>query len=120
MVSRSRWGRKAVFVVAAVAILALSFSATAAFGAGAVPFKDAHFSGFATGTVVHADLLQTGGSRVVNADEAFTGSSVNSDGLSQIKNELLRVVTPAAAAKKSYGRGAGIDVGLGQDPSLDG
>jgi len=119
MVSRSRWGRKAVFGVAAVAILALSFSATAAF-AGAVTFKDAQFSGYSSGTVAHADLLQMGDSRLVNADEAFTGASVNTAGLPAITNELERVVSPANADKKSYGRGAGIDVGINQSPSLDG
>jgi hypothetical protein len=117
MVSGSRWSRKAVFAVATVAILALSFSATAAFGAGAVPFKDAHFSGYATGTVLHADALQTSGTRLVDVEEAFTGSAVRSDGLTpRIKNEMDREVTPAAPGKKSQGRGSGVEVGLVNAP----
>jgi hypothetical protein len=109
---RSRRGGKAVFVVAAVAALALSFSAMAAFGAAPVAFKDAHFSGYASGTVVHADLLQSGGTRVANADEAFSGSAVNSDGLTKINNEVQRPVVPANAAKNSYGRGSAIEANL--------
>jgi len=119
MISRSRLGGKAVFVVATVAILALSFSVTAAFGAGAVPFKDAHFSGYASGTVVHADLLQAGGVRLANADEAFTGSAVNSDGLTKINNEVQRPVVPANAAKNSYGRGSAVEAGLASAPDAE-
>src|SRR6266542_1771719 len=118
MGSRSKVGRKAVSVVAAVAILALSFSATAAFGA--VPFKDANFSGYATGTVVHADALQASGLRCVDAEEGFTGSAVNSNGLAgTIKNEVDRVVSPAAASKNSYGRGSAVEVGLGNAPDAE-
>ena len=116
MVSRSRWGRKAVFAVAIVATLALSFSATAAFGAGAVPFKDATFSGYASGTVLHADALQTGGTRIVDAEEAFTGSAVDSQGLKTIHNEVDRVVSSANPAKNSSGRGSGLEVGLVNSP----
>jgi len=113
---RSRWGGKAVVVVAVVATLALTFSASAAFGAGAVPFKDAAFNGYATGTVLHADLLQSGDTRVVNADEAFTGSAVNTGGVPRIKNEVQRVVAPAQPTKNSYGRGGALEIGLGAAP----
>jgi hypothetical protein len=89
----------------------------AAFGAAPVAFKDAHFSGYASGTVVHADLLQLAPDlRLVNADEAFSGSEVNSDGLQKANNELSRPVAPANPAKNSFGRGSGVEVGLGEAP----
>jgi hypothetical protein len=117
---RSR-SRKAYGVIALVAILALSFSATAAFGA--VKFEDADFSGYATGTVLHADALQTGpspdGLRLADVEEAFTGSAVDSKGLTTIKNEMDRVVSTAAASKRSSGRGSGLEVGLAHAPDAE-
>ena len=118
MGTRSRWGGKAVVVVAVVATLALCFSASAAFGAGAVPFKDAHFSGYATGTVAHVDALRNivPDTTLADIEEAFTGAAVNSDGLTRIKNEMDREVTPAAAGKDSQGRGSALEVGLVNAP----
>src|ERR1051325_1038827 len=118
MGTRSRWGGKAVVVVATVATLALTFSATAAFGAGAVPFKDAHFSGYATGTFPHVDALRNvvPDTTLADIEEAFTGAAVNSDGLKRIKNEMDREVTPAGADKNSQGRGSALEVGLVNAP----
>ncbi len=103
--------RKAYGVIALVAILALSFSATAAFGA--VKFSDADFRGSSTGTVLHADALEMGGTRVADVNEAFTGSQVDSAGIKAHTNEMGKTVSAAAASKRSYGRGSGLEVGLG-------
>lgn len=111
---RSR-SRKAYGVIALVAILALSFSATAAFGA--VDFEDADFSGYATGTVLHANALEMGGTRVLGVGEAVTGSQVNSNGLTEIKDEMDRVVTSSPAGKKSAGKGIALEACIAQGNS---
>ena len=86
-----------------------------------VAFPDADFSGYATGSVVHTDLINQGTTRVENTDIAYSGASVNSKGLTApITNEMARVVQPAQAGKKAYARGAGIEVGLVQAPTADG
>lgn len=84
------------------------------------PFDEAVFSGYSTGTVVHADALQSGSTRVVDAEEAFSGASVNSQGLgAAIENEMQRVVQPALSAKNSHGRGSGLEIGFGQAPNAE-
>jgi len=74
---RSR-GRKAIIMVAAVAILALAIGIAAP--ATAVPFNEADFNGYATGNLVFAKALSTGTGAdevaLANATEGFTGASV--------------------------------------------
>ena len=114
---RSR-GRKAIIMVAAVAILALAIGIAAP--ATAVPFNEADFNGYATGNLVFAKALSTGTGAdevaIANATEGFTGASVDSNGLGAIHNEMNRLVVPAQAAKKTYGRGSGIELGLVKGP----
>lgn len=75
------------------------------------------FSGYATGTVVHADALQVAiaGPRLVDGEVAFSGASANSQGLATaVTNEMSQAISPAlGAAKSTYGRGSGLEVGLG-------
>jgi hypothetical protein len=75
------------------------------------------FSGYATGTVVHADALQAAiaGPRLVDGEVAFSGASASSQGLAKpVTNEMSQAISPAlGAAKNSYGRGSGLEVGLG-------
>jgi hypothetical protein len=82
-----------------------------------VAFKDADFSGYATGTYLHADALTlglVGGSQpTIKLDAGFAGASVASKGLtSQVVDKLGRVVSPVANGKNSYGEGFGLDLGL--------
>src|SRR2546428_934937 len=67
---------------------------------------DGTFSGYATGTFLHADALQAGitGPRVADVEEGFSGTAVSSSGLAgpAILNEMDQAVKPAAAAGKSY------------------
>ncbi len=88
----------------------------------AVPFATAAFSGSAVGATVHTDALTSGATRVANADIALASAAVNSKGLTaQAVNENGRVVNPALGANKfSYGRGQGLEVGLGGAPTADG
>lgn len=79
----------------------------------AVPFKDAAFSGYATGTYLHVDALTIGATPTVKADVGFAGASVNSKGLTApVVDELGRTVSPAVAGKNSYGAGFGLDANL--------
>lgn len=115
MVSRSGWGRKAVFVLAAVAILTLSFSVLPA---SAVPFDEADFNGYATGNDLYIDALSSGTGadeiKLANVTEAFTGAAVDSRNIEAIHNEMNRLVAPAG--KKTYGRGSGVELGIQKAP----
>jgi hypothetical protein len=101
-------------------LLALFVTVTPAAGpAGADPADaaTADFSGYSTGAVVHADALQaaTEGPRLVDADVAFSGAAVASQGFATpIHNELAEAVLPTAQlGRKAYGRGTGLEAGTG-------
>ena len=111
---RSR-SRKAYGVIALMAVFALSFSATAAYGA--VQFKDADIAGYATGTVLHTNALESAGTRVLGVGEAVTGSQVDSNGLKAITDEMDRVVTISPAGDKSAGKGIGLEACIAQPNS---
>lgn len=97
-----------------VALLAL---AVVAIPASAVPFNEADFSGYATGNVLHADALDTGDMKLVDVEEAFTGAVVDSKGLTAIQNEMDRPVVAANAAKRTAGRGSGLEFGVAKGPT---
>ncbi|HVM39718.1 MAG TPA: hypothetical protein VM618_02930 [Acidimicrobiia bacterium] len=82
-------------------------------------FPGAPFSGYATGTVLHADAIEDAGSgtRLVDVEEAFSGAGVDSGGLEEVVNEVDRVVVPAQGTKHSYGRGSGLEIGAGVTPA---
>ncbi|GAC1443075.1 MAG: hypothetical protein NVS3B26_11690 [Mycobacteriales bacterium] len=92
------------------------------------------FSGYSTGTDLHTDLVQSGTSQVANTEVAFSGASVASQGTpsvtqgaapgskaGQVVNEMGQIVQPSLpdakdmklAGDRSYGRGSGVEVGLG-------
>jgi hypothetical protein len=78
----------------------------------AVPFKDAAFSGYASGTYLHVDALTIGTTPTVGVDAGFAAASVNSKGLTAVSDELGRPVSAAVAGKNSYGAGFGLDASL--------
>jgi hypothetical protein len=109
-------------LVAAVAILALAIGVAAP--ASAVPFNVADFKGYATGNLLFAKALtaDTGTPDEVmlaNVTEGFTGAAVDSNGLKTINNEMNRLVVAANAAKKSAGRGSGVEFGVAKGPADD-
>lgn len=107
-----RLGILAAFTATATLALFLIAPASAQ-----VPFADAAFSGYATGVVFHADALQSGNTRAADVEVAFSGASVDSEGLdTRIVNEMSRVVQPAEAAKIAYARGTGLEIGAGIAP----
>jgi hypothetical protein len=106
-------------ILGVAGILAAYVGVAPAHAAG-VPFSSATFSGSAIGSAIHADALNSGSTRVANAEVAIASAAVNSKGLTAATNENARQVNPAAKDKFSYGRGAGLEVGLGADPGTDG
>ncbi len=68
---------------------------------------------YGTASVVHAHALQVGETRLANADAAFSGAAFASGPISEIKNEMARIINPALVAGNAYARGSGLEVGLG-------
>lgn len=73
------------------------------------------FASYGTGSAVSLSAVQTGTSQLVDVQAAFAGQAANSTGLGgTISNELGFAVQPSSVAgRNAYGRGAGLEVGLG-------
>jgi LPXTG-motif cell wall-anchored protein len=110
---RARVAALAVAVLTAAAMLA-AFTPGPASAQSSFP-GSASFSGYSTGTVIHADALNLPGApRLVDGEVAFSGEASNTAGLGGGQtNEFKEVVSPALAGKNSYGRGSGLELGLG-------
>ncbi|MGH2717568.1 MAG: hypothetical protein ACRDJU_03170 [Actinomycetota bacterium] len=110
-----RWARTVAGTVS-VSVLALVGLTSAAPALAQVPAATANYSGYATGSDVHASALTTGSTTLADVEEAFSGSSVNSQGLSSniVDSDLTDqpLVQAAAAGENSGGRGDGVEVGL--------
>lgn len=105
--------RRILFVVALLAALV----PTAGQSASAQVAPLAPFSGYSTGTALHAGALETSGTtRLVDTEVAFSGANVNSSGLgAALMNEMkqaYQLVTTAADNNMSGGRGSGLEVGV--------
>jgi hypothetical protein len=112
----------------------LTFGANSPVQAQSVPDfpGGASFSAYGSGSAVHADVIDADvpGPRVVDANVAHSGAAFNTGGLDAgIVSEVNTPIVPKAGAsdapvdsagKESYGKGSGVEVGLGQDlPNLD-
>jgi uncharacterized protein DUF11 len=75
------------------------------------------YAAYGTASVIHAHALQVGETRLENTDAAFSGAVFASAPISEIKNEMARVINPALAAGNAYARGSGLEVGLGINQS---
>jgi uncharacterized repeat protein (TIGR01451 family) len=104
-----------------------------------VPQGQADYKGYSTGTVIHADALTLGATRVLDTEVAFSGATVaakGTGGVTQgpgaaqgtIVNEMEQVVQPALPntslngelrGDRSFGRGSGLEVGVGTTVSTD-
>src|SRR5207244_10944385 len=71
----------------------------------------APFSGYSTGTAVHAGALESGTTRLVDSEIAFSGANVNSAGLGvALSNEMKQAYQSVAeAGDKAAGRGSGLE-----------
>lgn len=108
-------GFAAAMVAAAVAIPTASATST-----GAVPFSQANFNGYATGTEMHIDAtalnsLSGGAIPVLNVDQGVSAATTNTAGLtSNLVGDLQNIIQPAQAANvKMFDSGAGLKVDLG-------
>lgn len=78
-------------------------------------FANSSFMTYATGAEVHLNAVTTATSKLANVDQAFSGATSNSGGLTTTIDDPATgsLVQPANAAANSYGRGSGLEVGLG-------
>ncbi|MBW3614522.1 MAG: LPXTG cell wall anchor domain-containing protein [Actinobacteria bacterium] len=86
-------------------------------GAQATASSSTAWNGYSTGSAIHINALQLAANGPIVADTAlaFAGASTNSQGLSTaLTNEMLLGVHPAQGANEAFGRGSGVEVGLGQ------
>lgn len=75
--------------------------------------SDTPFDGYASGTVIGLNALQTATSTLADTQVAHASAAVNSKGLTAIADELGQNVSPANPDKNSIGKAAGAQVGLG-------
>jgi LPXTG-motif cell wall-anchored protein len=108
---RARVTALAVAVLTAAGMLAVFTPGSAS--AASFP-GSAAFSGYSTGTAVHADVLQVPGApRLVDGEIAFSGEAANTAGLNGgVINEMNETVA-TSSAKNSYGRGSAVELGIG-------
>ena len=107
-----RWQRAGTTAVVAILVFVLIDGAQSG-----IPIEDADVTASATGTVLHADLLQTGGMKLVDTEVAFSGAAFDSTGLTKpALNEMERPFAPITVGKLGYGRGVGVEIGLVTTP----
>lgn len=81
--------------------------------AGAQLVTDQAFSGYSTGSAISLNALTLGSTTIAGLHSAFSGSSVNSQGMgAPIVDEFGQSVQPPLPDDNSYGRGTGIEVGV--------
>src|SRR5688572_835818 len=107
---KERAMRRTLFVIAL--LTALVPMAGTSSSAQVVPL--AQFSGYSTGTAVHAGVLDNGPTRLEDTEVAFSGANVNSGGLgTPLTNEMKQAFQMVAkAADKSAGKGSGLEIGV--------
>ena len=122
--------KRRLSIVASALLVGLTASVFAGGApAGAQTAAASDYKGYSTGTVVHADALTLGSTRIVDAEVAYSGATVASQGTGgvtagpnapagTIVNEMDQIVQPALPASglpgnKSFGRGSGLELGVG-------
>jgi hypothetical protein len=79
----------------------------------AAPLSGQPFAAYGSGAAVITNALQLGSTSIANAEAAFSGGAVNSQGLTTaITNELGINVAAPTAGKNALGRGTGLEAGL--------
>ncbi len=114
--------RNRIFGFVGIAALVTSLIAATPGADAQVTSSEADFGGFATGTILHADAIEAGTTRLADVEVASSNAAADSTGLAdEILSEVQRVIQPAMADKTTYGRGMALEAGLGLDPpSSDG
>lgn len=86
---------------------------TAPVTAGAAPISGQAFAAYGSGAAVITKALQLGTTTIANAEAAFSGGVVNSQGLgAPVTNEFGINIQPATPGKNAFGRGTGLETGL--------
>ena len=109
----------------AVIAMGLGFSlslapAASATPAGAVPWAQADFHGYASGTEVHLGAVTVSGKSVADTEEGYSGASTNTAGLGSsvvgdnggVAGTGLLVQPTQDSSKHGFGTGAGLEAGL--------
>ncbi|MGH9003224.1 MAG: hypothetical protein ACRDYV_08855, partial [Acidimicrobiia bacterium] len=77
-------------------------------------------AGTTTGSVIHVDALNAGQTQLTKVDEAYSASTFTSNPIANILlNEMGRLTSQALGANSGFGRGSGLEVGLGQDSAAE-
>ena len=114
---RAKKKRRVGAIAVSVLVAGLGPLLLATPGQTQVPYAQASIKASATGTVVHAGALQSGATRLLDGEVAFSGAAYDSQGLTQtLLNEMQRPFAPVNASKLSSGRASGLEVGLGVTP----
>ncbi|HWE56961.1 MAG TPA: hypothetical protein VG435_15735, partial [Acidimicrobiales bacterium] len=81
----------------------------------AVSWTNANFHGYATGSEVHLGVLPTSALTLADVEQAFSGATTSSAGLTNPQLSEYKAVVQSAQAGtvKAYGLGSGLEVGLG-------
>jgi hypothetical protein len=107
----------AVLTAASVGVVPAASASTQprALAAASTPFTNSQFLTYATGAQVHLSAVQTAASTLANIEQAFSAVSVNSGNLSTAISDPATgaLLQPSQPAANAYGRGAGLEVGLG-------
>lgn len=110
--------RRAKALLATAALFAFAFPFTSA--DAQVPVEDAEFSASATGTIVHATLLEgvrpdTGEvARLVDTEVSFSAAATDTSGVSAFQNEMSSFVVPEGVSAQSYAAGEALDLAIGE------
>ncbi len=83
--------------------------------AASTSFQNASFLTYGTGSQVHLSAVKTATSSLANVEQAFSAVSANSGGLGTAITDpaTTALVQPSLPSANAYGRGAGLEVGLG-------
>lgn len=132
--TRASSGMRRRSSVAAIGLVALAAVALPTVGSAQESADEADFSGFANGTVVHAEAIELPelsdptSIRVADADEAFSAAAVDSQGLpDQQTTEFGGTFQPSetadgtpVAGENAYGRAYGLDAAVGEEGQAQG
>jgi uncharacterized repeat protein (TIGR01451 family) len=77
-------------------------------------------AGTTTGSVIHIDAVTAGSTQLTKVDEAYSASTFTSSAIAKtLLNEMGRVTSQALGINSGFGRGSGLEVGLGQDSAAE-
>ncbi|MGH8974071.1 MAG: hypothetical protein ACRD0C_12815 [Acidimicrobiia bacterium] len=77
-------------------------------------------AGTTTGSAMHVDALTAGTTQLSKVDEAFSASTFTSSPIAKtLINEMERVTSQALGTNSGFGRGSGLEIGLGQESTAE-